>query len=275
MGEYDFLYDLKRVDFCREGLSYISRIQYCREHPRQYMECIYRSGNGNMPVVIWIHGGGFSDENLTSSYRHEETIARLAKQGYFIACIEYRLLQHAPYPACIEDCQKAILYIKEHAKELNIDSSKIALWGESAGAYIACMAGSNFNNTQGADIQAVVSFYCPSDLIFQRKDTDGQGGIEEDFLGVSLKEGRRKWEEASPITYASGQNPPFLLFHGDVDDLVPYEESCRYYDALKAAGNDAAFVTVEGQGHGFFVGQKYYDQIISFLNEKLRGDKQV
>ena len=80
---------------------------------------------------------------------------------------------------------------------------------------------------------------------------------------------------SKPYNIRFEKNPPFLLFHGDMDDLVPYAESCRYYDALKAAANDATFITVEGQGHGFFVGRNYYDHIISFLNEKLKGGVQV
>lgn len=257
--QYEFLIDMPRVDFCQEGLHYIPRIQYGRNHPRQYMECIYKDGFKNMPVVIWIHGGGFNDEFLTSSYRPERAIADLAEKGYFVACIEYRLTQHALFPACIIDCQTAILYMKNNADKFGIDPLRIALWGESAGAYIADMAGSNFNGIANADIQAVVSFYAPSDLEYTHDI------YAEAFIGGKNKPSSEMLRKASPISYVNKKLPPFLLLHGDMDELVPYEESVRYAEALQMAGNDAKLITVNGQGHGFFKGKKYYDIIDSFL----------
>ena len=257
--QYEFLIDMPRVDFCKEGLHYIPRIQYGREHPRQYMECIYKDGIKNMPVVIWIHGGGFNDEFLTASYRPERAIADLAQKGYFVACIEYRLAQHALFPACITDCQTAILYLKNNSDSLCIDPLRVALWGESAGAYIADMAGSNYNDLKDADVQAVVSFYAPSDLEYT------QDRFAEDFIGGKNKPDAEMLREASPISYVTKRLPPFLLLHGDSDELVPYEESAMYAKALQSNGNNVELITVKGQGHGFFKGQGYYDMINRFL----------
>lgn len=265
--QFGFIMDLPRVDFCGEGLHYIPRVQYSHEHPRCYYNAIYKDGQRNMPVLIWVHGGAFTDEFNTFDFRPERTIADLAHAGFYVVCIEYRLKQHALFPACVIDCQQCILYLREHADELNINPDKIGVWGESAGAYIADMCACNFNDTEGADIQAAVSFYAPSDLELQTKFESS--GFTEDFLGIERGSQSALLREASPVTYATKKNPPILFLHGDVDSLVSYEQSVNYYEKLVEAGNEARLITVTGQGHGFFEGQEYYDEVFAFLKEKL------
>ena len=81
-----------------KGCITCPRVQYGKDHPRQYMECIYKDGPTNRPVVVWIHGGGWTDEYLTTTYRPERCVADLAQAGFFIACIEYRLAPARPLP---------------------------------------------------------------------------------------------------------------------------------------------------------------------------------
>ena len=267
LSEYDFLYDLPRVDFVGRGLHYIPRIQYGRDHPRQFMECIYRDGGRDRPVLVWIHGGGWHDDNLTPTYRPEAALAALAEKGFFIACIEYRLAQHAPFPACVEDCQKAVVYLKQHAQELGICPDRIALWGESAGAHVAAMTALRFGDMPQADVAAAVLWFCPSDLsrqLEQNSETDSVSLL----IGCSARENPEAVRKACPITYAQkGAGTPILLMHGDVDELVGYEQSVDFHKALCAYGCPAQLVTVPGQGHGFFEGQEYYDAVLRFLEE--------
>lgn len=271
-----FIQELPRVDFAEEGLRYIPWMSY-GAHPRQYMECIYKESKKDMPVIIWIHGGAWDDEYLTAKYRPEPTICRLAQLGYFVACLEYRLFRHAELPACIDDCQHAVLYLKEHGKELSIDSNRIGLWGESAGAHIACMTGSNYNNLAGAQVHSVVSFYCPSDLLAQIQFNGGDLGFVINALPkkpITAEEMEEHLLWMSPVQYAGKKNlPPFLLMHGDEDDLVDCQESVSYARKLKNAGNDVTLVVVPGQGHGFFQGEKYYDQVIEFFARTLGTEK--
>ena len=274
--DYSFLDDLERVDFCGEGLHYIPRIQYGREHPRQYMQCIFKDGITKAPVLVWIHGGSWSDENLMPDYRPEAILAELAEAGWFIACIEYRLSSHACFPAQLLDCQTAIEYIRAHKKELSIDPDRIAVWGESAGGHLACMVGSNPNRRKEAQVQAVVAWYAPSDLQESIEHLEKAG--EEDFVFLLLGETEDRMEaarKASPIVYAEQSMPPILLMHGNKDELVSYEQSVKYYEKLKRAGNDVRLITVENQGHGFFKGKQYYDIIQDFLKEKLVDTEKV
>ncbi len=96
---FDFLYDIDRVDFCAEGMHYLPCVRYGRENPRQYMDCIYKDGLEHYPVLVWVHGGGWSDEYNLPTYRPEPTLLELAKKGWFIACIEYRLKSCLPEKA--------------------------------------------------------------------------------------------------------------------------------------------------------------------------------
>lgn len=270
---YEFLCHMPRVDFYRKNLHYLPAVYYGQEHPRQYMECFYKDGCEKMPVVIWIHGGAWDDEFLTASYRPEPVLAELAEKGYFIACLEYRLARHKALPSCIEDCQSAIEYLRENADRYHIDSQKIGLWGESAGAHIACMAGSNYNNKKITLVQGIVAFYCPSDLEKMLEKQNGELGFLVNVLpGYQLSEEEQKkvLEKMSPVHYADKSSvPPILLFHGDQDNVVDYRQSCEYKTKLEKAGNDVELVIVPGQGHGFFCGRRYYDKVIEFFEKKV------
>lgn len=273
---YDFLCHIPRVDFYEKNLHYLPSVYYGREHPRQYMECFYKDGCENMPVIIWIHGGAWDDEFLTSSYRPESVLAELAEKGYFIACLEYRLARHKVLPACLEDCQMAIEYLRENAGKYHIDPQRIGLWGESAGAHIACMTGSNYNDKKVMPVQGIVSFYCPSDLVKMLEDQNGDLGFLVNVLPdcpLTEKEQKHILEKMSPAHYADKKSiPPILLFHGDQDEVVACRQSCEYKAKLENAGNDAELIIVPGQGHGFFHGQMYYEKVIDFF-EKNVSDK--
>ena len=104
-----------RVDF-EKKVSFTGKTLHTeRKPPANDGLFLSKRYDGCMPVVIWIHGGGWSDENLTKRYRPEPELAQLAKMGFFIASIEYRLIQHAPFPAQIEDCKCAVRYLRAHA----------------------------------------------------------------------------------------------------------------------------------------------------------------
>ena len=127
-----------------------------------------------MPVILWVHGGGWFSRDLTRVYRPEKTMAALAQQGFFCASIDYRLSDEALFPAHIQDCKCAVRYLRAHAAELGIDPDHIAAWGESAGAHLvllmACTDGvEEFEgdggwSNQSSAIQAAISWYAPCDL---------------------------------------------------------------------------------------------------------------
>lgn len=273
-----------KIAYEKEGLQFFEGVVYktwqgvdCR------MDIVCPEGtDGAYPAVVWVHGGGWSDENLTRKYLPSRELADLAKQGYVTASIDYRLCQVAPFPAQIEDCKAAVRFLRANAARYQIDPDHIAAWGESAGGHLVeLMAYSDdtefmdgTNPEYSSRLQGVIPWYAPIDL---RREASAkkEGGPEEDSPFVRLfayedeEERQRMMEAASPILYADRKNPPTLLMHGDADRLVSYSASVEMEHALQAAGNDVELVTVPGQGHGFFDGEEYYQRIYAFLERVL------
>ena len=122
--------DPERVDWSAEGLIYEPDLQYGYAGGRALMmDIMYPpvEEERKHPVVIWVHGGGWSSEDLTRVYRPEKEMAHLCKMGFVCASIDYRLSQHAPFPAQIEDCKEAVRYLRANAPKFFVPSAFIFL----------------------------------------------------------------------------------------------------------------------------------------------------
>ena len=166
----------------------------------------------------------------------------------------------ATFPAQIEDCKAAIRWLRANAEKYHIDPNRIAVVGFSAGAHLACLLGATDkdagfdavegNTDQSSRVQAVVSFAGPTD--FSTKDWPP---VVEDLIqalmGKSETDAAEARKRASPITYVTKDDPPFLIFHGTKDELVPVDQARRFAARLKEAGVSVDLVIEEGEGHGF------------------------
>jgi acetyl esterase/lipase len=129
-----------------------------------------------MPVIVWIHGGAWIGGSKDSGI---PLLLPFAKRGYFCASISYRFSKEAKFPAQIEDCKCAIRFLRAKAKEFNIDTERIGVWGESAGGHLAAMLGTagdvkEFEGSGGWEgfssrVSAVCDWFGPSDLLGQAK----------------------------------------------------------------------------------------------------------
>ncbi|MEH6795474.1 MAG: alpha/beta hydrolase [Rhodococcus sp. (in: high G+C Gram-positive bacteria)] len=90
---------------------------------------------GPLPVLVWIHGGGFAVGTASSSDPYCVDVVR--ELGFAVANIEYRLAPETPYPGPLDDCYAALEYIHSHADELGVDPARIAVGGQSAGGGLA------------------------------------------------------------------------------------------------------------------------------------------
>ena len=127
------------ADFSLEGVSALSSIVYGQGGGIPLlMDCFYcESAPRPMPAIIWMHGGGFTEEALTRLSRPEKAFVDLAKRGYFIASIDYRLAQVEPFPAQIHDSKCAVRFLRANASRFGIDPDRIGVWGESCGGQLA------------------------------------------------------------------------------------------------------------------------------------------
>lgn len=254
-------------------------IAYVSEgHERQkldfYAPSPESSGPGPWPCVVYIHGGAWEAGSKSGN-----AAVGLCWQGYAVASIGYRLSQHAPFPAQIEDCKAAARYLRAHAARFNIDPNRIGASGDSAGGHLAALLGTTgdvktFDVGEHLDqpsrVQAVTDCYGPSNLAFY--GTSQPGDTLSNLIGGPIQDNPDKVQAANPITYINEGDPPFALFHGDVDPIVPLRHSEALRDALAEAKVPVTLKVVPGAGHGF-QGQDYQEVgtgVLAFFDKYLK-----
>ena len=213
------------------------------------------AGPGPHPVAIIIHGGGFiggTSKNGSEAYCAD----LLAPAGYAVFSINYRLAPKYPYPAMVEDVQRAIRFIRAHASDWSADPKRIALVGGSAGGYLSNMAGllnspgdkaaKDPVDRESARVQAVVTLFGPTDFRGKPMNENVRA-----LLGAPIAQNGQEsvFEEASPITHVTKSAPPFLLIHGDKDEAVPFTESTNLQTALHAVGVRCDLIRIPNGPH--------------------------
>lgn len=248
-----------------------------------------RAPKDPMPVLVFIHGGGFTGGDKTAGYAH---LVRFAKRGYFCATINYRSANEAHFPAQLQDCKCAIRFLRAHAKQYNLDPDHIGVWGASAGGNLVAMLGvtggiAEFEGDggwqdQSSRVQAVVDYYGMTDFM-AIDELVKQGKATERFMrrdgstSISHLLGVEKWWEhpdlcrkASPTTYVTKDDAPFAIFHGDLDPLTNHEQSELLNERLRAAGVESDFYLVKGGKHGWGARPDVDEKVDAFLDKHLK-----
>jgi acetyl esterase/lipase len=236
-------------------------------------------GDGPFPAVICIHGGGWQGGKRQDL---SKTIEILAGRGYVAVSPTYRLVPAAQFPGQIEDVKAAVRWLRANASTYKVDADHIGALGYSAGAHLACLLGTTHkddglegaggNPDQSSRVQAVVSFFGPTDLTRNDWTEDVEKRFLVPFLGDTIKNKPEAYKKASPVTFVTKDAPPFLFFHGDKDPLVHSNQSTILAEKLEKEGVSAKVVIVEGEGHGW-AGKKLQDSIermVKFLDENLK-----
>lgn len=215
------------------------------------------SASEGMPVLVWIHGGGWQAGSRDSGIPR---LAPYAARGYFCASVEYRLSQEAIFPAQIEDCKCAIRYLRAHAKKYNLDPNRIGVWGSSAGGHLVALLGTSADvkelegnggwSDQSSAVQAVCDFCGPTDFVKIAENTKGAEGPVAKLFGGPPAEKITLAKLASPLTHVSKKAAPFLIVHGDQDKVVPMFHADSLNEALKKVGVPVTLHVAKGQGHG-------------------------
>ena len=131
------VYDLDESTEWAGGTSYIG-VPYATDSATQYVNIYVPEAETPPPLLVLIHGGGFVAGDAEN--RQSQLMYRYYRDhGYACASINYRLAQEAPFPGGLEDCKAAIRFLRANARQYGYDASRIALWGESAGGYLAVM----------------------------------------------------------------------------------------------------------------------------------------
>jgi acetyl esterase/lipase len=205
------------------------------------------------PVAVYVHGGSWSSGSKTDSIGMTD-VPELLARGYLVASVDYR---HAPewkFPAQIHDVKCAIRFLRANATRFNLDPNRIGAWGHSAGGHLVALLGTTdtrdgFEGSQeyadqSSRVQAVADMCGRADLRGMPADkAESVFGAPNDSSDIL--------EHASPITFVSKGDAPFLILHGDKDATVPLRVSQTLTERLQAAGVPVTLVIVKNADHNF------------------------
>lgn len=220
-----------------------------------------------LPLVIWIHGGGWRGGNKAGCPG-----VFLIPKGYAAASIEYRFSQKALFPAQIQDCQAAIRWLRANSKTYHLDPERFGVMGASAGGHLSALVGTaggkkafpaiGGNEDQSDRVQAVCDYYGPTNFNTVMQQAAADQNVANIFkfntpadpysclIGVSLNSDQAKVDAVSPVHFVSKDCPPVLILHGTFDALVPYAQSEEFAAALKDKGVPVFLQKLPGSGHG-------------------------
>jgi acetyl esterase/lipase len=237
-----------------QGTTVLRNLEYVKGgHERQKLDLYLpeKLEPAPLPVIVWIHGGGWQ----AGSKDRCPAIPFVAK-GYAVASINYRLSQHATFPAQIEDCKAAIRWLRANAAKYHLDADHIGAWGASAGGHLVALLGTTGNmkqwdvgdnKDQSSRVQAVVDWFGRTD--FRTVGSRADSPVTK-LLGGPVAENKEKATQASPVTHVTKGDPPFLIMHGDMDPLVAASQSEELTEALKKAGVEVTLKILKGAKHG-------------------------
>ncbi|HEY8781465.1 MAG TPA: alpha/beta hydrolase [Mucilaginibacter sp.] len=275
-----------KKDIFPAGTTFYKNINYANDTLKKHLLDIYIPPVKKLsyPLIVWIHGGAWmlNDKNADMGYM-TNTIKSFMDNGYALASIDYRYSTTAPFPAQIQDCNQAIEFLYENAAQYNIDDSRIALIGFSAGGHLASLlALSNNNNIKAFypggkkpkfKINLVLDFYGPSDfLTLKGNDDKNSKNPVTLLLGAPASERPDLAKRASPVTYIDKKDPPFLIIQGEKDESVNPEQSVLLSDRLKKAGVKNELIIVPGAPHFgvMFDAESIRISVLDFLNEYMK-----
>lgn len=229
----------------------------------------------NWAPIIYVHPGGWTMGTKAIS-KDLVDIQALQEQGFLIASVEYRLAPQHKFPAMIQDVKCAVRFLRAHAEEFNIDTENFGAIGPSAGGHLVSLLGVT-DQTSGLDVgeyieyssrvQAVVDLYGVTDLappftnllFFDKLDVFGTPNHKDPIFVY-----------ASPVTYVTPDDPPFLIIQGEFDTTVPPNQSTRFLRKLNQSDLDAELIMVENAGHGLLpVGENPIQPPLEEIREKI------
>jgi acetyl esterase/lipase len=254
-------------------------IPYAKDSAAQTLDVYVPRGVLNPPLVIWIHGGGFvfGDKAVLGFDEGAHMLQTLTSNGLAVAGINYRLADEAKFPAAGQDVKSAIRFLRVHAATYGVDSRRFATWGDSAGAYLALMAGAtgdqktvfdnphDANGTTSAAVSAVVDLFGNANFRTMRSNllshpcgphlsTPAPATLSDNpwFGSTSLPATQTAIDQGNlyPYLAALKQRPAFYIFHGDEDCAVSIHDSIELDKNLGNARFLSTLTVVPHAGHG-------------------------
>ncbi len=196
------------------------------------------------PTVMLLHGGGWRYGTHTETGRWPEVLTRA---GYQVASVQYRLSSpdHTSWQQAPSDIHDALKFLKDHASDFGVDSSRLSLMGQSAGGHLALLEA-----YKNAGVYSVISLYAPIDLALDYT-TSRDKSSEIYFVGGSPSEFPDRYQTLSPAAYVSPTSPRTLILQGKRDDLVATQNAVELSNKLADNGVWYQTVLLPYTGHSF------------------------
>ena len=218
------------------------------------------------PPVIVIYGSAWSSNNKKfSDYQKKVFVKPLSEKGFATIAINHRSSTlDSVYPAQIHDVKAAIRFLRARHNDFNLDTSFIGIAGYSSGGHLAALAGTSSNSkllkgnvgnylNYENHVNAVVDFYGITDLnvYYDCPSTKGKELTIEQKKSVfgDVKNISKKFELANPINYIDKNTPPFLIIHGEKDEVVPVCQSILLHEALLQNNIESELILKEDGDH--------------------------
>lgn len=235
------------------------------------------------PLLIWIHGGAWLRGDKT-----QPPVLPFLTQEFALASIQYHFSSEARFPRQIHTCKAAVRWLRAQAGRYGYDGDRIGALGASAGGHLAALLGASngcaalegdVGPQRGASsaVQAVVDLFGPTDFLRMLDfdcaiDHAGPDSPEGRLLGGAVADRPEAAAAANPIRYISPRTCPFLILHGQADDVIPWQQSQLLATALQDRGIRVEFHALPDAGHGgpIFTRNEWARVILDFLRRTLR-----
>jgi acetyl esterase/lipase len=249
----------------------------------------------NGAAIVWVVSGGWFSA-------HDHVPQRLGGGGYTMFAVVHGSQPRFTIEDAVQDINRAIRFIRYHAKDYGIDPNRIGITGGSAGGHLSLMQGMKpmKPDEKSADpvertssrVQAVACLFPPTDFLnygepgkiawtttlnwlpapfeFQKTELAVKGNaFSMHFVKVNADEQKAIARELSPIYWVTKDAPPTFIIHGDADNLVPLEQSQRMVKKLDEAKVPAKLEVRKGKGHGWPNAEADVAMMLEWFNEHL------
>ena len=237
-------------------------VAYDDDHKSQCVDVYLAKSDQPTPAMIYIHGGGWRAGSKKNVPRWLK--AFVAEGKLSVVAVEYRFTDVATHPAQVNDCLRAVQFVRRNAKQWNIDPKRLGVTGGSAGGHLSAYLALHDDaaNAKSSDpveressrVACAVSFAGPTDWSLLSSVKHGHPAYRQ---LIGYKPGTPAAElqaslvkDVSPISFVSKDDPPIMQVHGDKDNIVPLAHATNLHKKLQTTGVKTELVVIAGGNHG-------------------------
>ena len=244
-------------------------------------------GQSNGLGIVDIASGAYhSDRGKIRDHKRAQMFDIFCSRGYTVFAIRPGSIAKFNGPEMLENVNRGILWVKEHAKEYDVDPNRLALLGASAGGHLACMAAVSAADPKAKTrVKAVGVFFPPTDLMNYggfKIDISGDDALASSIRRLITPKGSEtidadRLDELrtafSPARLVQPGLPPFLLIHGTADFMVPLQQSRTMVAALEKANVPVTLIIKEGGGHPWPTIHEEVEKMADWIDAQLKAEE--